>query len=176
MQAVGIPGEAFHFSGDAAIFGERRVRVDISGRKERFRGLEFFLDRRLMAGDEFAYDNAVLKRTFALFAATFRDANFDGSKREVVGDVEVRETFSDRPVAGLRAPLELFAVQALRDRFGVAEIGVDLGNQHGDIGIERHFLIITKPDRRISAGYNIRFQCASLWRRSIPRLGIFRVT
>ena len=176
MQAVGAFRQALQFAGDAAIFGERRVGVDIGGREERFRCLEFFLDRRLLAGNEFSHDKTVLKRAFAFFIATLRDPCFEGSERETIGDVEVRKTFANRPAGGLRTPLELFAAQALGDRFGMAEIGIDLGDQYGDVGIERHFLIITKPDPRIRAGYNIRFQCASLWRRLIPRLGIFRVT
>jgi hypothetical protein len=144
MQAVGIPGEAFHFSGDAAIFGERRVGVDIGGGQEHFRGGEFLFDRRLLAGDEFANQEAVLKRAFALLAPSFRNTGFDGSQGVAVGDVEVREAFADGPAAWLGAPLKLFASQAVGDRFGVTEIGVDLGDEHGEIGIERHFLIINE--------------------------------
>jgi Carbon-nitrogen hydrolase len=144
VQAVGVSSEAFYFGGDAAIFGECRVGFEIGGRQESFWGGEFLFNRRLLAGDEFANEEAVLKRTFALLAASFCNAVFDGSEGVAVGDVEVREAFADRPAAGLGVPLKLFAGQAVGDRFGVTEIGVDLGNQHGDIGIERHLLIINE--------------------------------
>src|SRR5580658_465952 len=101
MQAVGASRQALQFTGDAAIFGDGRIWVDIGGRKKGFRSLEFFLNRRLLAGDEFSHDKTVLKRAFALFVASLGDPCFDGSESEAIGDVEVREIFADRPAARL---------------------------------------------------------------------------
>jgi hypothetical protein len=46
----------------------------------------------------------------------------------------VRETLADRPAAGLGAPPELFSSQAVSDGFSVTEIGVDLSDEHRDVG------------------------------------------
>ena len=80
MQAVGLLVRRFN-SPEMRRYSASVASKSISaGGRNTFGALNFLFAGRLLAGDEFAHYETVLKRAFAFFGASFGDAGFDGAR------------------------------------------------------------------------------------------------
>jgi hypothetical protein len=140
VETVGLLHQGAEFGGDPPVFRERRIGAGIRRGDVLLGSFEFAPDRRLHGGNEFAHEDAIGEGALTAFVAGVSRAHGGFQLREAgaVDDVQVGDALGNGPAAGLGAPVELLARKAVGEGFGVAEIGIDFGDQNSEVIGDRH--------------------------------------